>query len=76
MGILAVYFFQATFFVACLSLDLKRIENGRNGLCFCYKHKNYEYHIKEPNSRAQRLFQKIGEIIMMPLVKVIKEPKP
>ena len=70
MGIVAVYFFQATFFVACLALDLKRIEHGRNGLCFCYKHKNYEYEIKDQTSRAQKIFEKIGELIMMPISKV------
>ena len=70
VGIAAVYFFQATFFVACLALDLKRIENGRNGLCFCYTHKNYDYEFKEPHSRGQKIFQKIGEAIMKPIVKV------
>ena len=29
---------QATFFVACLSLDCRRLSSRRNGLCPCYRH--------------------------------------
>ena len=39
VGIIIVYFFQATLFTALLSLDLRRLNSNRNGLCPCYVHK-------------------------------------
>ena len=38
VGIIAVYFFQATLFAAFLSLDCRRLASNRNGLCPCYTH--------------------------------------
>ncbi|XP_045125930.1 protein patched homolog 3-like [Portunus trituberculatus] len=37
IGIVSVYFFQATFFVACLTLDQRRLEDRRHGLFWCWK---------------------------------------
>eukprot|EP00095_Tigriopus_kingsejongensis_P000433 maker-scaffold171_size289870-snap-gene-1.39 protein:Tk00433 transcript:maker-scaffold171_size289870-snap-gene-1.39-mRNA-1 annotation:"hypothetical protein DAPPUDRAFT_306990" len=72
VGIIAVYFFQATFFVAALALDLRRLNQNRNGILFCYKHKiepaekeseaDYEY-------LSQKVFRIVGQIITKPLVK-------
>lgn len=39
IGVLALYILQATFFVACVTLDEKRIESNRNACLLCYKHK-------------------------------------
>ncbi|CAB3372453.1 Hypothetical predicted protein [Cloeon dipterum] len=50
VGILATYFFQSTFFVACLTWDERRIEQKRNGVAFCIKHEDFEpniYHRKQ-----------------------------
>ncbi|KAK7077774.1 Patched domain-containing protein 3 [Halocaridina rubra] len=41
IGIAAVYFFQATFFVACLTLDQRRVEDTRHFLCCCWKIENW-----------------------------------
>jgi len=39
VGIAAIYFFQCTFFVACLALDQRRVESYRNACCCCFVHK-------------------------------------
>ena len=33
VGIIATYFFQSTFFVACMALDVQRAEDNRNACC-------------------------------------------
>ena len=71
VGIIAVYFFQATFFVAALSLDLRRIESGRNGICFCYKHKHYQMTRRDDDPISQRIFKAVGELITHPVAKVV-----
>lgn len=38
VGIVAIYFFQCTFFVACMSLDIRRLEANRNSCCPYIKH--------------------------------------
>ena len=40
VGIVAIYFFQCTFFVAWMSIDQRRIEQNRNGCLPCYVHKD------------------------------------
>jgi len=42
VGILAVYLYQVTLFVACLALDCRRLRSQRNGLCPCYVHKKQD----------------------------------
>ncbi len=60
VAIVAVYFFQATVFVAALSLDLRRIEAKRNGLCPCFcKHKSYEAPQEHKDYFSQRVFKSI-----------------
>ena len=63
VGIVAIYFFQCTFFLACLSLDQRRIEAKRNGFLPCIKHENWT-----PNRLSQReicrgVFRKLGGIL-------------
>jgi len=55
VGILAVYFYQATFFAACLALDCRRLASNRNGLCPCYTHKQVEKQAEESKEDAQSL---------------------
>jgi len=38
----ALYFFQATAFIAWFTIDQKRLEDSRNGLLFCLKHNNWK----------------------------------
>ncbi|XP_005098950.1 protein patched homolog 1 isoform X2 [Aplysia californica] len=52
VGIIALYVFQALFFSACLTLDLRRMEAGRNACCCCVKH-DLPY---EPNKCSQKQF--------------------
>ncbi|XP_052280398.1 protein patched homolog 3-like isoform X3 [Dreissena polymorpha] len=49
LGILALYLLVATFFVAVLTLDERRISDTRNSVLFCYKHKQYV-----PNACSQK----------------------
>lgn len=49
VGIAAVYFFQATFFVAWFSLDQRRLEDNRQGIFWCWKVKNWT-----PNQCSQK----------------------
>lgn len=41
MGILVTFLLQITFFVACFTLDVKRIEQKRNGTLPCIVHENF-----------------------------------
>ncbi|XP_042241717.1 patched domain-containing protein 3-like [Homarus americanus] len=41
VGIASVFFFQATLFVACLSVDQRRLEDRRHGLFWCWKLNNW-----------------------------------
>lgn len=49
VGIAAVYFFQATFFVAWFSLDQRRLEDNRQGIFWCWKIRNWT-----PNQCSQK----------------------
>ncbi|XP_021370704.1 patched domain-containing protein 3-like isoform X1 [Mizuhopecten yessoensis] len=72
LGILGLYGLQATFFVACLTLDQRKVEASRDGCIPCYIHKNYT-----PNSFSQwnimsTIFEKyIGPTLMKFPVKVL-----
>ncbi|XP_045765423.1 patched domain-containing protein 3-like [Maniola jurtina] len=39
VGVFFIFCYSVTFYVACFTLDLKRIKEKRNGFIFCYKHK-------------------------------------
>lgn len=64
VGIMAVFFFQATLFVACVALDLRRIHQHRNGVLFCYKHDSYdEPKVTEELGLRRKIFRSIGVAI-------------
>ncbi|CAL4074988.1 unnamed protein product, partial [Meganyctiphanes norvegica] len=42
IAVSALYFFQTTSFLAWFTLDQARLEDSRNGLLFCLKHKNWK----------------------------------
>ena len=72
MGILFTYFYQITFFVACLALDTKRIDEKRDGLLWC---KKYSADWK-PNGCSQRnylqnMFGSLGSALQSRPVKVM-----
>ena len=39
IGVFALYILQATYFVACLTLDQRRVDAKRNACLLCYTHK-------------------------------------
>ena len=66
VGIIVVYFFQATLFTAFLSLDCRRLASNRNGLCPCYTHKNTKQNVdinKIEYSFSQKGFKFFSRII-------------
>ena len=40
-GILGLYGLVSTFFVACLTLDQRRVEQSRDAIFFCFIHREY-----------------------------------
>ncbi|XP_066977842.1 LOW QUALITY PROTEIN: patched domain-containing protein 3-like [Macrobrachium rosenbergii] len=57
-GIASIYFFQATFFVAWLSLDQRRLEDHRHGLFWCWKIKDWRPNACSRQRFCQRFFGK------------------
>lgn len=49
VGVLVTFFLQVTFFVAFFTLDVKRIENKRNGIVPCVIHDNHQSTILDPS---------------------------
>lgn len=41
MGVLVTFLLQVTFFIACFTLDARRIEQKRNGMLPCIVHENF-----------------------------------
>lgn len=64
VGIFAVFVFQATLFVACVALDLRRLKQNRNGFLVCYKHENHKAKpaTEELNLR-RKIFRQLGKAI-------------
>ena len=50
IGIVGLFCYAATFFVACVAIDINRTRQERNGCLCCYKHKA-DY---EPNKCSER----------------------
>ncbi|XP_071520862.1 patched domain-containing protein 3-like [Panulirus ornatus] len=72
IGILTLYIFQATFFVAWFTLDQTRLEDKRNGLIWCYKHKNWTPNQCSQYEICQTFFDKIySKVLLMKPVKVL-----
>ncbi|XP_042884344.1 protein patched homolog 2-like isoform X2 [Penaeus japonicus] len=59
LGVVALYMLQATFFVAWFALDQSRLEDNRNGLFWCYKHKNWTPNKCSEYDLCQMFFDKI-----------------
>ncbi|XP_026321887.1 patched domain-containing protein 3-like [Hyposmocoma kahamanoa] len=47
IGVFFIFCFTVTFYVAVFTLDLKRMETNRNGILFCYRHRERIYPAKE-----------------------------
>jgi Niemann-Pick C1 protein len=73
LGILATYVFQATFFVACLALDQERIEDNRNCIVPCYKHKDFKPNRCSTQNFAQTFFDKIYSKVLLHKASKVRE---
>ena len=71
VGILATFVFQSTFFVAMFSLDQRRQEANRNACCPCMVHDNHQPNIVSKTEVQATLFSWLGDLLSMPVVKVI-----
>ncbi|KAL6447550.1 hypothetical protein ACFW04_000040 [Cataglyphis niger] len=49
VGIFMTYLLQITFFVACFTLDARRIEQKRNGMLPCIVHENFTPKLSDPS---------------------------
>jgi hypothetical protein len=69
-GIFFLYVFEILFFVSCLAIDERRLQNRRDG-CICTVHRDWK-----PNKCSQQNIQKIvfnkyvGPVLMKTPVKV------
>ncbi|XP_071522307.1 patched domain-containing protein 3-like [Panulirus ornatus] len=71
VGIASIFFFQATFFVACLSLDQRRLEDHRQGLLFCWRLKNWTPSQCSQRDLCQTFFGEVyAKFLCQPSVKV------
>lgn len=71
VGIIATFIFQASFFVAWMSLDQRRIESNRNGCCPCYVHPQpAAQENASSTSILQKGFRKLANFMMKPPVKI------
>lgn len=72
IGIVALYAFQATFFVAWFTLDQTRLEKHRNGLFWCYTHKNWTPNACSQRDFCQTFFTRVyAKYLLMKPVKVL-----
>ncbi|XP_063850802.1 protein patched homolog 1-like isoform X1 [Scylla paramamosain] len=72
IGIIALYVFQATFFVAWFTLDQTRMEKHRNGLLWCYTHKHWTPNACSQKDLCQMFFSEIySKYLLMKPVKVL-----
>ncbi|KAF2362202.1 Protein patched/dispatched, partial [Trinorchestia longiramus] len=71
LGVVALYGLQATFFVAWFSFDQTRMQKNRNGLFWCYTHKNHKPNECSQVDYCQTFFDKIfSRMILSKLGKV------
>ena len=71
VGIVATFIFQASFFVAWMSIDQRRIEANRNGCCPCYVHPEATTVDAPSMSLMQKAFKTFAELLMNPRVKLV-----
>ena len=71
VGIVAIYVFQCTFFVACMSIDQRRIEVKRDSCCPCWKHSNWTPNSFSQKSMLESMFTGYGRLLTKWPIKVI-----
>ena len=72
VGIVATYFFQCTFFVAWMKLDIQRFEANRNACLPCYTHgEEYRSNACSRGNFIQRGFYQYGKMLAQTPIKVL-----
>lgn len=72
VGVLTLYAFQATFFVAWFTYDQRRLEDKRNGLFWCYKHKDWTPNKCSQVDLATLFFDKVySKVLLLRPTKVL-----
>jgi len=71
VGLIVVYILQATWFVAWLSIDQRRIEEQRNGTLPCIKHKNFKPNKFSQKNILQTVFKSLANLIVLKPVKCL-----
>ncbi|KPJ02850.1 Patched domain-containing protein 3 [Papilio xuthus] len=64
VGVFFVFCYSVTFYVAAFTLDLKRIEQNRNGFLFCYTHKK-PIALAENKTKCHELFSGFYKYIVL-----------
>jgi len=65
VGLIVVYFLQATWFVAWFSLDQRRMEAGRDATFPCIIHKNFKPNKFSQRNILQSIFRKLSEVVIL-----------
>jgi len=63
-GIISIYWFVCTFFVAIMYLDQIRLEENRDGLCPCFKHKTNKGNFLTKMDISRYIFDLYGKLLM------------
>ncbi|KAG0721720.1 NPC intracellular cholesterol transporter 1 [Chionoecetes opilio] len=72
VSVLTLYVFQATFFVAWFTYDQRRVEDKRNGLFWCYKHRDWQPNKCSQGDLATHFFDKVySKVLLMKPTKVL-----
>ena len=70
VGIIAIYWFICTFFVAFMYIDQIRLESNRDGFWPCYKHKKVASNFFTEKGLSKLIFDIYGNFLMKTPVKV------
>ena len=71
LGILFIYLYVITFFLAWLSLDQRRVEDTRDGCVCCWKRKEWTPSECSQKSVMKTLFEKLAGVMVLLPAKVI-----
>ena len=72
MGILFTFINQVTFFVACLTIDTRRIDAKRDGMFFCLKYgETWKPNAFSQKNLLQDIFHELGKLLKKKHIKVI-----
>ena len=70
-GILFIYFYQTTFFLALFSIDERRLEDSRDACICCWKKSKWEPNKCSQNSLLAKLFSMFGDLLSILAVKIL-----